>query len=272
MEMRACESVNMSEDLTGPIAPYATALHDTFLHSLCSSCFRKLPPQSSCVMSCETCYSVRYCCSNCLSSDSPVHLSSGECCFFVNHLKRASFSCVTDGTSDLRAALRLLYVLEARGLVSSDSSGHLSRIGGLSTSGIDEALKEGDEIAERILEGSLLLSSARKSRAQASVGFSDGLETLALWAVITNSVEVQVSEGQAMGIAVYGPSFSWFNHSCFPNASYRFALAPCHDGCTSHEPKSCVAPASTGIAQDAVSRLVIIFIQYLLKLHQTIKR
>ncbi|TVU14527.1 hypothetical protein EJB05_38002, partial [Eragrostis curvula] len=252
MEMRACESINMAEDLTGAIAPYATALHDSFLHSHCSSCFHKLPPQSSCITSCVTCCSVRYCCSDCLSSDSPVHVSSGECCFFVNHLNGASPSCVAEGTSDFRAALRLLYVLEARGLVSSDSIDHSSRIGGLSTSGIEQALEEGDEIAKRILEGSLLMSSARKSRTQASVGLSDGLETLTLWAVITNSVEVQVSEDQAIGIAVYSPSFSWFNHSCFPNASYRFALAPWHDDCTSHKSKSCLVPASRGVAQNAL--------------------
>ncbi|GJN02961.1 hypothetical protein PR202_ga20357 [Eleusine coracana subsp. coracana] len=254
MEMRARESINISEDLTGAITPYTTALHDAFLHSHCSSCFRKLPLQSSCIKCCVTCSSVWYCCSDCLNSDSMVHLASGECCFIVNHLKKASLPCVTEGTSDFRAAIRLLYVLEARGLVSSDSIGHSSRIGGLSASGIEEVLEEGDAIAERILEGSLLMSSARKSRAQASVGFSDGLETLTLWAVITNSVEVQVSEGQAMGIAVYGPSFSWFNHSCFPNASYRFALAPWHDDCTSHKSKFCVSPVSRGIAQNAVRK------------------
>nr|CAB3484505.1 unnamed protein product [Digitaria exilis] len=101
-----------------------------------------------------------------MSSDSVVHSSSGECCFFVEHLKGASSSYVTEGTSDLRAALRLLYVLEMRGLVSFDSINHYSRIGGLSASGIEEALEEGEDIAERILEGSLLMSSARKSRAQ----------------------------------------------------------------------------------------------------------
>ncbi|ONM17540.1 protein SET DOMAIN GROUP 41 isoform X2 [Zea mays] len=252
MEMRARESVSMSKDLTGEITPFATALHDVFLHSHCSSCFTKLLPQTPCVMSCMTCCSLRYCCSECLRADSVVHVSSGECCFFVDHLKRASPSYVTEGTSDLRAALRLLCVLEIHGLVSPDSINHYSRIGGLSASGIEEALKEGEVIAERILEGSLLMSSARKSRAQTCVIFSDRLklEKMALWAVIINSVEVQLSEGLALGVAVYGPSFSWFNHSCFPSASYRFVLAPRNEDCASQKSKSSVVPASKGVAAD----------------------
>lgn len=170
----------------------------------------------------------------------------------MEHLKRASPNYVTEGTSDLRAALRLLYALEMHGLVSSDQINRFSRIGGLSASGIEEALEEGEQIAERILEGSLLMSSARKSRAETYVSFSDGLkvERMALWAVITNSVEVQLSEGMAMGISVYGPSFSWFNHSCFPNASYRFVLAPKNEDCISHKSKSWAVPASKGVAAD----------------------
>ncbi|CAN6241774.1 unnamed protein product [Urochloa humidicola] len=252
MEMRARESVNMSEDITEAIAPYATALHDMFLHSHCSSCFSKLPSQTPCVMSCMMCCSVRYCCSECLSSDAVVHSSCGECCFFVEHLNRASPNYVTEGTSDLRAALRLLYVLELHGLVSSDQINRYSRIGGLSASGIDEALEEGGEIAERILEGSLLMSSARKARAQTYASFLDGLkvERMALWTVITNSVEVQLDEGLAMGIAVYGPSFSWFNHSCFPNSSYRFVSAPKNEDCISDKSKSWTVPASKGVPAD----------------------
>lgn len=181
-----------------------------------------------------------------------MHLSSGECCLFVNHLKKADPFYITEEKSDIRAALRLLYLLEMHGLVSSDLINHSDRIGGLSASGIGEVLEEGGEIAERILEGSLLISSARKLSGQTTVGLSNVLkvERAALWAVITNSVEVQVSEGQALGIAVYGPSFSWFNHSCCPNASYRFVLAPWNEDCTSRKSESCVVPASKGVARD----------------------
>ncbi|VAH47763.1 unnamed protein product [Triticum turgidum subsp. durum] len=253
MEMRARESIGMSEDLTRAIAPYATALHDTFLHSHCSSCFRKLPSQPPCAMSCILCCSVQYCCSDCLSSDREMHSSSGECCFFADHLKKASPSYITEGTSDVRASLRLLYFLEMHGLVSSDSNNRSSRIGGLSTIGIREVLEESGEVAERILKGSMLMSSARKMRTQTSVVFSNGLtvEIMALWAVMINSVEVQISDEWDLGIAVYGPSFSWFNHSCFPNASYRFELAAPNEDYVSDKSEYRAVPASKGVAPDA---------------------
>lgn len=253
MEMRAGESVDISENLTRAIAPYAMALHDEFLHSHCSSCFRDLPSQRTCVVSCMVCCTVRYCCSDCLSSDCQVHMSSGECCFFANHLEKASTSCTTEGTSDFRAALRLLYLLEMHGLVSSDSINQSSRIGGLSVSGIREVLEEGGEVSERIREGSMLMSSARKMRTQNAVVFLNGLtvEMVALWAVMINSVEVQICEGRDLGIAVYGPNFSWFNHSCFPNASYNFILAPWKEDSVSDKPPYRAVPASKGIASDA---------------------
>uniref|UniRef100_A0A0E0KQK9 SET domain-containing protein n=1 Tax=Oryza punctata TaxID=4537 RepID=A0A0E0KQK9_ORYPU len=251
MGMRARKSVNISEDLTQAIAPYVTALHDASLHSHCSSCFRGIPAQSPRDMSCTTCGSVQYCCSDCLISDCEVHSSSGECCFFVKHLREGSPSTLTEETSDIRAALRLLFSLEMRGLVSSDSISSSNRICGLSASGIREVLEEGGEIAERMLEGSLLMLSARKLSMKNSVDLSNGLtiEKVALWAVMTNSVEVQISEEQSLGIAVYGPSFSWFNHSCCPNASYRFLLAPQNEGCTSNKPESCVIPVTKELRQ-----------------------
>ncbi|KAM3367434.1 hypothetical protein ACQJBY_016187 [Aegilops geniculata] len=253
MEMRARESVGMSEDLTRAISPYATALHDAFLHSHCSSCFRKLPSQPPYAMSCMLCCSVQYCCSDCLSSDREMHSSSGECCFFANHLKKASPSYITEGTSDVRASLRLLYFLEMHGLVSSDSINRSSRIGGLSTIGIREVLEVGGEVTERILKGSMMMSSARKMRTQTSVVFSNGLtiEIVTLWVVMINSVEVQIGDGWDLGIAVYGPSFSWFNHSCFPNASFRFVLAPPNEDSVSDKSEYRAVPASKGVAQDA---------------------
>ncbi|XP_047066736.1 protein SET DOMAIN GROUP 41-like isoform X3 [Lolium rigidum] len=252
MEMRAREPVHMSEDLTRAIAPYAATLHDSFLHSHCSSCFRKLPSQPPHGLSCMTCGSVRYCSSGCLGSDCEVHLSSGECCFFADHIKIASPSFLTEGTSDPRAALRLLYLLEIHGIVSYDSVNQATRIGGLSASGIGETLGEGGEVAERILEGSMLMSSARKMRTQISVVSANGLtvETVALWAVMINSVAVQISEGRDLGIAVYGPSFSWFNHSCFPNASYRFVLAPRDEDYASDKSEYPAIPASKEVAAD----------------------
>ncbi|XP_076947946.1 protein SET DOMAIN GROUP 41-like [Bidens hawaiensis] len=43
-----------------------------------------------------------------------------------------------------------------------------------------------------------------------------------LCAVLTNAVEVQDRTGRSVGIAVYDTTFSWINHSCSPNACYRF--------------------------------------------------
>lgn len=40
--------------------------------------------------------------------------------------------------------------------------------------------------------------------------------------VLTNAVEVQDKDGRNVGIAVYDTTFSWINHSCSPNACYRF--------------------------------------------------
>lgn len=72
-------------------------------------------------------------------------------------------------------------------------------------------------MGERIREGAALMRRVREA--------VEGVrEEEVLWAVVTNSVEVQVSEGTALGVAVYGPWFSWFNHSCSPNACYRFEL------------------------------------------------
>lgn len=49
--------------------------------------------------------------------------------------------------------------------------------------------------------------------------------TVALCLVLTNAVEVQDNRGRTLGIAVYDPTFCWINHSCSPNACYRFVLS-----------------------------------------------
>lgn len=51
------------------------------------------------------------------------------------------------------------------------------------------------------------------------------MEELVLCVVITNAVEVQVSGGRIVGLAIYDTTFSWINHSCSPNACYRFSLS-----------------------------------------------
>lgn len=81
------------------------------------------------------------------------------------------------------------------------------------------------------------------------------MEEEVLWAVLTNAVEVQVSEGSALGIGVYGPWFSWFNHSCSPNACYRFEVGSSRmDSCGSGSYR--VSPASDGEETDLVSLII----------------
>lgn len=51
------------------------------------------------------------------------------------------------------------------------------------------------------------------------------LEEAVLCLVLTNAVEVQDKTGRTLGISVYDTSFSWINHSCSPNACYRFLVS-----------------------------------------------
>ncbi|XP_020111412.1 protein SET DOMAIN GROUP 41 isoform X2 [Ananas comosus] len=261
MEMRAREDTCMSHDLTPPIPPYAVSLHDRFLCSHCSSCFRALPshaPQqcfdlksrsnSAPPFSCPTCFaSVRYCSSACFASDRPLHVSSHEC--FLLHQSHSGTCPADDDTADLRVALRLLYSLEMRGLLPSESTDLPNRIGGLLVSDLQKVLEEGGEVAEKIREGGMRMSCARNS---GGLHGAVMVEEVVLWAVITNAVEVQVSKGPALGVAVYGPWFSWFNHSCSPNACYRFELDNWCEESTSCESSSFrVSPASTDEASIA---------------------
>ncbi|KAL2334912.1 hypothetical protein Fmac_016125 [Flemingia macrophylla] len=66
--------------------------------------------------------------------------------------------------------------------------------------------------------------------------------TVALCVVLTNAVEVHDSEGRALGIAVYDHRFSWINHSCSPNACFRFLLSS-----QSHEAPLRISPHQTRI-------------------------
>ncbi|KAK6115696.1 hypothetical protein DH2020_007965 [Rehmannia glutinosa] len=50
------------------------------------------------------------------------------------------------------------------------------------------------------------------------------LEEMVLCLVLTNAVEVQDKSGCCIGVAVYETAFSWINHSCSPNACYRFLM------------------------------------------------
>ncbi|XP_039139389.1 protein SET DOMAIN GROUP 41 [Dioscorea cayenensis subsp. rotundata] len=212
MELRARENLGRAQDLSPPVPPVAAALHGSFLSSNCSSCFRLLssrntPPYLILFPSCPSCNaSILYCSPSCSASDSPLHVSSGEC----RLLSTSPHSC----TSDLRLALRLLHSLGSDPLPTPPA-----RIGGLLASDLDD---EG-EIAERIREGATLMARARNGKLEGDIDTT--AEKAALWAVLRNAVEVQVGGSAAAGVAIYGPMFSWFNHSCSPNACYRFEFS-----------------------------------------------
>lgn len=89
------------------------------------------------------------------------------------------------------------------------------------------------------------MAAARKLRKGLSLDQSDDvlLEEAVLCLVVTNAVEVQDESGRSLGIAVYDRSFSWINHSCSPNACYRFIVSP---------------PNATSFGEDSVSALRIV--------------
>lgn len=68
-------------------------------------------------------------------------------------------------------------------------------------------------------------------------------EEAALCLVMTNAVQVQDDRtGRILGIAVYGKDFSWINHSCSPNACYRFSLSEPNTPSFRDEKKMRIAP------------------------------
>ncbi|KAL3735492.1 hypothetical protein ACJRO7_024590 [Eucalyptus globulus] len=228
MAMRATEDVAMGEDVTPPIAPLSLALYDAFLPSHCSSCFSSLsppPPPRSPPAGTSCSSSPLYCSAVCSSSAESLRLPSAEE-LLLRSPSAAAAAAVPGDTSDLRAALRLVLLLLARGLDASSW-----RIGGLLTN--REKLMSGEssgdgEVVERIRSGARVLATARRKLGLGGGGDVEGdvvLEEAALCATITNAVEVQDVDGRGLGIAVYGTEFSWINHSCSANACYRFQFS-----------------------------------------------
>ncbi|WOG92133.1 hypothetical protein DCAR_0311392 [Daucus carota subsp. sativus] len=120
------------------------------------------------------------------SSLSPPLYCSSLCSSHDSPLRdpiRTLISSTHSDSSDLRAALRLLHRI--------------------------------------IKEGAKAIAKMRGSRSASD--HDCVMEEAALCVVITNAVEVQDGNGVAVGIAVYDPAFSWINHSCSPNACYRFS-------------------------------------------------
>ncbi|KAJ6352571.1 hypothetical protein OIU76_001747 [Salix suchowensis] len=200
MEMRAGEEdIEIGEDMTPSVIPLSYALHDAFLHSHCSSCFSLLPgtkfyPASPCTHA-----ALLF-----------LYL------LLFPFLPRRPPPPPLPPSSDLRAALRLLY--------HYTPSSSTNRICGLLTN--REKLMADEEISARVRDGAKAIEAARRIEMDENEKNEDALLEAALCLVLTNAVEVQDHEGRSLGIAVYGPNFSWINHSCSPNACYRFIISP----------------------------------------------
>ncbi|KAM7507910.1 hypothetical protein LguiA_018363 [Lonicera macranthoides] len=215
MEMRAGEEddIDIGQDLTPPLSPLAFSLYNSSLLSHCSSCSSPLPPNPH---PHHHLPSLLYCSLKCSSTSNP-HLSAAE-----HHLLHTHPHHLSD-TSDLRASLRLLYRFDAD---ISGFGGFPARIRGLLTNREKLiGIAGNDGVKERIKDGGKAIAVARRMSEGLDLDGGEGncvVEEAVLCAVLTNAVEVQVKGGGSIGIAVYGTDFSWINHSCSPNACYRF--------------------------------------------------
>lgn len=131
--------------------------------------------------------------------------------------------------------------------ISCHKGGVLERIAGLMTN--RERLifgevkndsfpeSEAESVLERIREGTKAIAAAIMMCAGEEMCIKSpreyAVEEMVLCLVLTNAVEVQDRSGNSIGIAVYGTSFSWINHSCSPNACYWFSLASEEKDCMS---------------------------------------
>jgi SET and MYND domain-containing protein len=103
-----------------------------------------------------------------------------------------------------------------------------------------------EDAVSKIRDGAKAIAVARRmgkdSDSDSDSGGDCVVEEAVLCVVLTNAVEVQVKGEGNIGIALYGTDFSWINHSCSPNACYRFLLQPEFAGC---ESRLRIAPASS---------------------------
>ncbi|KAG8389876.1 hypothetical protein BUALT_Bualt01G0024500 [Buddleja alternifolia] len=232
MEMRAIEDIAIGQDLTPHLPPLAVALHDYALTSHCAACFSTLPPPPppfspftpTSPQNPRHVPTLLYCSPRCSFSDS----SSAEPHLLSLFLQ--SPPSTWHDSSDLRLALRLLYIFQnTEGFHRNDAV--LERIAGLMTNRERLIFGENNEdqfhVLERIREGAKMIAKAKKT-CDVIVEFEQDfeLEEMVLCLVLTNAVEVQDKSGCSIGIGVYDTTFSWINHSCSPNACYRFLFGP----------------------------------------------
>eukprot|EP00249_Psilotum_nudum_P015343 c25275_g1_i3 orf=617-1543(-) len=110
------------------------------------------------------------------------------------------------------------------------------------------------QLAKQIREGALLMSIAKRITTELMVMSGETNSCLlqipvkeesllaeeVICQVITNGVQIEVESTERkvesgvaagtrnLGTAVYGPTLSWFNHSCRPNALFSFVLKGSH--------------------------------------------
>nr|XP_016510334.1 PREDICTED: protein SET DOMAIN GROUP 41-like isoform X2 [Nicotiana tabacum] len=250
MEIRANEEIPIGQDLTPPIPPLSLSLHHSILLSHCSSCFSPLPPSPFYPTYPNPDHFVRYCSLQCSSLDSPLHFSSSEFHFF--HLFPQPLYTTSPTSTDLRLSLRLIHRFQEANV----SFSNLERIGGLMTNFKKLTLLEeqqyynddDDGLSGRIRDGAKAMAVARRMRdgLDTNVELSAAeyaVEAAVLCLVLTNSVEVHDKDGRSIGVGVYDLAFSYVNHSCSPNASYRFCTA--FDCGGELEFRICPAPSET---------------------------
>jgi len=237
--MSSTEDIEIATDITPPLTPLSFSLHNTHLHTHCSSCFSLITPPPIPNPN-------NYCSPHCSTSHSSIPLSSAE-----HHLPSSSTSSL------LRTALRLLLLHHHSH--GSTRFNHLLTNRHLLTS-------QNDDVAETVRLGARAMATAIEKQNGCS---NDGaiLEeaTVALCAVLTNAVEVHDNEGCALGIAVFEHAFSWINHSCSPNACYRFSFSN-SSYLLSRESKLRIAPFTQNSQQPQVIFFLSTFVQFLLLL------
>ncbi|XP_057446060.1 protein SET DOMAIN GROUP 41 isoform X2 [Lotus japonicus] len=206
MEMKCMEDIDIATDLTPTLSPLSFSLHNSHLHTHCSACFSPLPNPNP--------HSLFYCSPLCSAAHSALRLSSAD-------------------SSLLRTALRLLlhHRPSSTGRIAGLlSNRHLLTCPNLSPSHDDVS------VSDSVRAMAAAIAKQRGGREQDDAVLEDA--TVALCAVLTNAVEVHDSQGCALGIAVFEPAFSWINHSCSPNACYRFTFK----SLSSDEAKLRIAP------------------------------
>ena len=215
--MRAVEDTEMATEITPPLNPLTLSLPNSHLRTHCSACFSLLPPSPIIILS---------------NPPSPFLYCSPPC--------SAAHNPAAD-SSDLCAALGLL--LSHLPAASGQVTGLLSNRHKLTWHNRSNDDEE-DKVSEKVRVGAAALAAAitelqRKRKPKDAV-----LEeaTVELCAVLTTAVEVQDKEGGALGIAVFGATFSWIDHSCSPNACYRFIFSSPSSSPHSQKSKLRIAP------------------------------